>query len=209
MSNPFKPIPGSSIKKILRPMFVFEVFLGTIVWMIWNETLGLYTLIEGMIVSLICFGIVDSFLLSANYGDIFRIKPLTLIKYLSVLFISIIQSGIHAIHITLSGNMEICAVSFPTNTKNPFHGMLIGSAITLTPGTVTLDYSGDSFTVIWIERPTEDPLEAGEIIKGSFEKVLSKEIQEQSTDMQNPIGNKSTDQTVHTDSTQPQERGEL
>jgi multicomponent Na+:H+ antiporter subunit E len=207
MSNPFKPIPGSIIKRILRPIFLFEVFLGTFVWMIWSEAFGVSTFLEGMIVSCICFGLVDNFLLSANYGDIFWVKPLTLVKYLSVLFVSIIQSGIHAIHITLSGNMEICAVSFPTKATNPFHGMLIGSAITLTPGTVTLDYSGDTFTVIWIERPTEDPLEAGEIIKGNFEKVLSKDFQENSLNIFSHKGKQVSDPSIHNDSTQSNQPG--
>jgi len=176
MSNPFQRIPGMDIKKLFQSHFFFELFLGTLVWMIWNESFTLTTLLEGLIVSALCFGTVDVFLYTNNYGKIYWIKPFTLVKYLMVLGFSIIQSGIHAIQITLSGNMEICAVTFPTKVKNPYHGMLIGTAITLTPGTVTLDYSGETFTVIWIERPTEDPLEAGELIKGNFERVLEKDF---------------------------------
>ena len=66
-------------------------------------------------------------------------------------------------------------VDLPTSITNPFHGVLVANANTLTPGTVTIDHSHGNFKGIWIACATTDPDEAAEMIKGSFERVFARD----------------------------------
>lgn len=141
-------------------------------WLAWNESLAPGILAQGVLVSFFALFITNRFLLKAPYQRIFRLHPFTLIRYVAVLVIAIFQSGIHAMALTLTGRMDVRVIDLPTRLRNPFHGVLVANAITLTPGTVTVDHTEGRFKVIWIECLTTDPEEAGEIIKGRFERVF-------------------------------------
>ncbi len=75
-------------------------------------------------------------------------------------------------YITIKGRIDVHIVNLPTTMQNPFHAVLVANAITLTPGTVTVDYQPGLFKVIWIESVTHNMEEASEMIKGRFEQVL-------------------------------------
>lgn len=159
----------------VSPRRAFTTFsvLGTVVWAIWNESFAPMVLVQGVFFSCLALLITNRFLLKARYPDLFWMDPVTILRFLAVLVLAIFQSGIHAIYITLTGRIDVRVMDLPTRISTPFHGVLIANAITLTPGTVTIDHSHGSFKVIWIECLTNDPEEAGDIIKGRFERVFA------------------------------------
>jgi multicomponent Na+:H+ antiporter subunit E len=69
-------------------------------------------------------------------------------------------------------------VNVPTEITDPFQGVLVANAITLTPGTVTIDHREGMFKVIWIDCDTNDPVVAADRIKASFERVFFSGAQE-------------------------------
>ena len=153
-------------------MFALFVLVGTVFWTIWNESIAPATVIIGTGLSWLSFAVTNRYLLRSRYQDMFRIHPIRLLHYIGVLVLAIFESGIHAMYITITGRIDVHIVDLPTQLKNPFHGVLVANAITLTPGTVTVDHQPGSFKVIWIESVTQNIAEASAMIKGRFEDVL-------------------------------------
>ncbi len=64
-------------------------------------------------------------------------------------------------------------VKVPSKLRTDYGQAMLADSITLTPGTITMDIveeEGEVFYYIhWINVETEDPVEAGEIIKGTLE----------------------------------------
>ncbi len=153
--------------------FFLTVVTLTAVWCLWNESLSARTLLEGVILGSASLWVTNRYLLKRSYQNLYRINVLSLIRYVAVVIVQIFRSGFDAIRITLSGKVSPAIVEVRTDVTDPFATALIGNAITMTPGTVTLDYKDGVYTVIWINCPTDDPEQAGEQIKGSFERALS------------------------------------
>ena len=154
--------------------FSVAVVLCTAVWAVWNESYTVRTFIEGAVLSVLVLFITNRYLLNATYHTVFKLDPLTVLRYVGVLITEIFRSGVHAIYVTLAGRIDVGVVELPTTITNPFHGVLIANAITLTPGTVTIHHGEGIFRVVWIECLTDDADEAGEMIKGRFERVFTR-----------------------------------
>ena len=155
--------------------FLMAVLTGTVTWAVWNESFAVGHLLKGALLTILALGITSRYLLQAPYHELFRIRPITVVRYLLTLIIAIFESGVHAMAITITGKLDVHVVDLPTRVRNPFHGVLIANAITLTPGTVTIDHEPGTFKVVWIERPATDPQLAGDMIKGRFERVFAHE----------------------------------
>ena len=156
--------------------FSITAGLLTLTWCVWNESATLGTVATGLGFSLVSLVLTNRFLLKARYHQVFALSPLTALRYVAVLIVEIFRSGVHAIHITLTGRINVGVVNIPTGITNPLHGVLVANAITLTPGTVTIDHSHGNYKVIWIECTTTDPNEAADRIKASFERVFARPL---------------------------------
>jgi len=152
--------------------FILLVASGSLVWLIWNESFTLSRLLQGIVLSWLAFTLTNRFLLTQPYQQVYRINPFKLARYLLVLLLAIFRSGVHAIYITLTKRIDIGVADLPSRLENPFEIALVATAITLTPGTVTVDSRPGSFKVIWIECGSSDPDKAAEIVKGDFERIF-------------------------------------
>lgn len=152
--------------------FVFTTLALAVVWAIWNESLSLNTLSTGVALGGLSIFVTNRFLLLQRFQHRYHIGILTALKYVAVLIIEIFRSGIHAIHITLTDRINVGVVDFPSHITDPVIQVLVANAITLTPGTVTIDIDQGYYKVVWIDCVTSDPETAGEMIKGSFERVF-------------------------------------
>ena len=85
-----------------------------------------------------------------------------------------VKANFHMARIVLSPSLPINPgiVEIHTKLKLPAAKLFLGNAITLTPGTMTMDYDGQKAYIHWVDVKSEEPEKAGEIIKGSFEKYL-------------------------------------
>lgn len=155
---------------------VATVAFLTVVWGVWNESFSVRSLLEGAILSVLVLAVTGRFLLRKRYHDLYHISPFVFLRYVGVLLVEIFRSGVHAIYVTITDRINVGVVDLPTEVRDPLVGVLVANAITLTPGTVTIDYDCERFKVIWIDCVTTDPLEAGDMIKGSFERVFPLDV---------------------------------
>ncbi len=151
---------------------VVSVLAIAVVWIVWNGSLTLYTAVQGLVLAVITLVVTNRFLLKDSYPRRYQISVITFLRFLGILLVEIYRSGVHAIYVTVTNRINIGIIDLPTSIDDPLRGVMVASAITLTPGTVTIDYDRRRFKVVWIDCPTTDPDEAGEMIKGSFERVL-------------------------------------
>lgn len=152
--------------------FLVYVLILTLVWCLWNESFALRRVIEGLIFGSISLVLTSRIALRDTYHDRFVISPLKLVRYAAIVFVQIYVSGFDAIKLTLRGELNPGIVDIPTSAPDRLSGVLIANAITLTPGTVTIDYDEDTMKVVWINVSARDPEEAAQSIKGSFERVF-------------------------------------
>ena len=96
------------------------------------------------------------------------------IAFFFILLKEMVKAKLNMARIVLSPSLPVKPgiVEIKTGLKQPSAKLLLGNAITLTPGTMTLDYSGDRAYIHWVDVKSEDVDKAGDIIKGSFEKLL-------------------------------------
>jgi multicomponent Na+:H+ antiporter subunit E len=72
----------------------------------------------------------------------------------------------------LSGRINPRIVHFRTRLKYDLARAILANAITLTPGTVTLDLDEDHLIVHWLDAKTSHSHHAGKLIKEHFENWL-------------------------------------
>ncbi len=159
-----------SVNGAIRTVPILSVLTG--VWCIWSESFSPLIILQGVLLAVAALLITNRVVLHHSYQLRYRIGIFILIRYIGVLVIAIFRSGWHAIRITLTDRLNVGVVDLPTQLNDPLLGVLTATAITLTPGTVAIDYSQNCYKVVWIDCSTKDPREAGDIIKGSFERVL-------------------------------------
>lgn len=74
----------------------------------------------------------------------------------------------------LRGNINPRIVHFRTSLKSDVARVMLANAITLTPGTMTLNIDDDHLIVHWLDAKTLHSKYAGELIKGDFEALLKR-----------------------------------
>lgn len=69
-------------------------------------------------------------------------------------------------------------VKIPVGVKSEYGLSMVANSITLTPGTITLDTveqdGKNYFYIHWIDAAEEDPVKAGDAIKGTMEKWIGR-----------------------------------
>lgn len=155
--------------------YIENILFYAVLWIILNESISIIHIISGIILGLLSIFITDRFLLTDGYKNTYKVRPYWLFKYFLYIIIQIYISGFVTIIKIISGKINPDIVEIETEIKNDIYICLLANSITLTPGTVTIDKTGQRLKVLWIDCITKDTKKAGEIIKGNFEKFLLKE----------------------------------
>jgi multicomponent Na+:H+ antiporter subunit E len=151
-------------------MFVITL----IVWVLLSNSLAMENILPGIIIALL-IGIL--FCRQCQVFSEINLTPkafLYTFLYLGVFFIDLVKSNLDVARRVLTPSLPINPgiVEVKTSLKSKFGRMLLANSITLTPGTLTVEVSDDSFFIHWIDVK-DDTVEAAsnEIVK-KFEKYL-------------------------------------
>jgi len=148
----------------------------SLIWCILRESFSLMTLLTGLGLGMAAVLSSRFFLLPKTREAI----PSEGVPFKSLLFpfcllFSIFQSGFKIIRLYFRGHTHIGLVKLKTGYSSPFINFLLANAITLTPGTVTLDMESDELTVLSIDRPgTTDSKALRKQIAGWFFAIFTK-----------------------------------
>jgi len=145
-----------------------------IVWVLLSNTFQLDVLIPGAIASLFISVLV------CRRCDVFTEMKFTpkaiayTFIYLIVFFIDLVRSNIDVTRRVLTPSLPINPgiVEVKTKLKSKFGRMILANSITLTPGTLTVEVSDDSFFIHWIDVEDDEIENASKNIVEKFEKYL-------------------------------------
>jgi multicomponent Na+:H+ antiporter subunit E len=74
----------------------------------------------------------------------------------------------------LRGRVNPGIVHFRTRLKSDVARVALTNSITLTPGTITVDLDDDHLIVHWLDTRTTHSKYAGNLIKGTYERILAR-----------------------------------
>ncbi len=146
-------------------------------WLLITWSLDTQELIAGAIVSLAasCFG-ARFFIHSKAFYFLNPARFLALIAYIPLFLIELTKANIDVAARVFNGNINPGIVKVPVDLKSEYAQAMLANSITLTPGTITMDIveeDGQAYYYIhWLDTKTEDPIQAGQMIKGSLERGI-------------------------------------
>jgi len=154
--------------------FLISFHLFLFAWLLLNGSVAPEYLVTGLMVSAILGG------WSTLRFPVFKNMNLTPKAFfaffiLSHLFIfELIKSNIDVTKRVLSPSLPINPgiIAVKTKLTDPVARLILASAITLTPGTLTLDTYGDTFYIHWIDAGNENADKNSIDIVRKFEKYL-------------------------------------
>lgn len=149
---------------------IFVLFL-LVLWCIMNGNFYLTTIIQGLFFSSL------SIIISCNLpgGEQFlhslNISLFMFLKFIVILFINIYLSTFSIIKLIFTSNINPRLVDINTTLKNDWSIFFLANAITLTPGTVTVNRNGNTLLIL-----TTYPLNSDKIINPYLVKALRKGV---------------------------------
>lgn len=173
-SQPTHLQPLSLQTKLSR--FLMNWMLLTVVWIGFTGTLDTTELLVGVVIAGILSAMAIRVFTCCDLSILAPTKLFYLVKFVVVFVIALIQSNIDMARRVLSPSLPINpgVVKFKSKLKSNFSKMVLANAITLTPGTLSIDVIGDTFYIHWIDVTTTDPEEAFKEIAEEFESILLK-----------------------------------
>ena len=144
---------------------VFIAFLVLFsVWLVWSGHFD---------TAHIGYGMLCSALVAVLSADLLIPAPLSgrtlgvigrLLRYVPWLFYEIVVANLHMVYLVWNpSKMRPQIVHFQTELCSDLAKTTLGNSITLTPGTVTLDVDGDTFTVHAVSDQAAQSLATGEM----------------------------------------------
>ncbi len=152
------------------------LFMAILLFLLWIILNGRFTLDAGML-QIVISGVIVTALVY-----VFAIKALgfkvknelhfwrnlfLLIAYAAVLIWEMLKSNLAVIIIILNKKKKIspAVVKVTIPLKKSFSRMLLSNSITLTPGTITIEQSGDEYTVHCLDRSFIEGIEQSTFVK--------------------------------------------
>jgi len=157
--------------------FLFTFTILFLVWLGFTTSLNPQELIVGAVLSLLIA--LFAFKTFTDYGlSFFHPKKLfNIIKYIIVFLIALIKSNFDVARRVINPKLPINPgiVTYKTQLKSDTAKVFLANAITLTPGTLSIDVIGDELFIHWIDVISDDPEVIFNEIGADFERIL-KEI---------------------------------
>lgn len=154
--------------------FVLSALLLLGIWLLLTFPFSIQELIAGAIAALVISLIPTGAL--GTMQDV-RVTPKAIVAAISFLFAfltALIRSNLDVAFRVLQPSLPISPgiVRIRTSLKTPLARTLLANAITLTPGTITVESRGDVFYIHWISVAGGDTEDATRRIVGRFERYL-------------------------------------
>jgi multicomponent Na+:H+ antiporter subunit E len=147
-----------------------------IAWLAFSSTLDIQELLAGVVLVLLA-----AFMGWRGFSNrglaIFHPRRIaSLIIYLPVFFWQMLKANLDVAYRVIHPKMPIKPgiVAIKTGLKSDTGRLFLANSITLTPGTLTMDVSGDHLFIHWINVKEEDIERASKAIGGRFEGYLKR-----------------------------------
>ncbi|HOI47283.1 MAG TPA: Na+/H+ antiporter subunit E [Bacilli bacterium] len=151
----------------------YKVFLVMMTfWLLLTLSLDLVSVLMGFVISVMVSIFSKNVLLEGGQTLFHGIKLWKLVIYIIVLFYEIFKSAISYIIIVLKHHYEPIVFELTLEEADPVKIGIIANSITLTPGTITIDSTETSITVMMLAKPGTPLQELQKPIIDKYEKYL-------------------------------------
>ena len=163
------------MRQVMR--FALLSLFCSLIWCILRESFSLVTVLTGVVLGMAAvlasrFFLLPKTMQAAPSGN----TPFKALLFPFCLLFAIYLNGIKIIRLYFRGHTHVNLIRFKTGFSSPFVNYLLANAITLTPGTVTLDMAADELTVLSIDCPgNASPAVMRKRIAGWFFSIFRKE----------------------------------
>lgn len=164
----------STIWKLVRiALTALYLMVG---WVLFTGTLALSSLLLGGGFSLIIALLTYSIFIDESEAHRRSLLPHVhwLVVFMLVVVYKMYIASFEVLLNVIRGNINPRIVHFRTMLKSDVARVMLANAITLTPGTMTLNIDDDHLIVHWLDAKTLHSRYAGELIKGEFEALLKR-----------------------------------
>lgn len=141
-------------KKIIR--YAVILCLYSLVYMVLVENVGWLSFLIGLAVSFIAILFSGKYLLYESYDKLFPMRFWGFFIYVFYLIAKIIQSGVKAAAMTISGKTKLLYSRYESMLSDDFSLDLLANSITLTPGTVTVNRKENVLLVMQLGRADDE-----------------------------------------------------
>lgn len=147
------------------------IVVYTVIWVVWNERMDWYTLVMGLSVSSVAW-LVSNLLMERDHAThAFSLSLAAYARYFLYLIRQIYHSGIVAMTHILRGNDAVRITTHRIVLTDEFAQNLLANAITLTPGTVSIDKQEDTLHILSFADNDGKPLVSEAAIR-RIERIL-------------------------------------
>lgn len=149
------------------------LFLG---WLLFAWDLSARTIVIGLlqcvVVAVLTYPVFIQDDEAARRSQLPRVHMLGV--YLLVLVFNMYVASFKVLWQILRGRINPGVVHFRTRLNSDIARLALSNSITITPGTITLQLDDDHLIVHWLDARTTHSKYAGKLIKGTYEKLLSR-----------------------------------
>ena len=128
-------------------VFIFEVVVTALVYMVLAESFTLHSLIIGAALGVGTM-IVCVLLFPGNFLSRYHVRVVPLVWYLLRLVFIVLFSGIKSLILGFSKDCSSTLITYKANLESDMLITLLANSITLTPGTATVDKTGKTLKVM-------------------------------------------------------------
>ena len=145
-------------------------------WVLFTGTIALPSLLSGFGFSFVIALLTYSIFIGDHEAH--RRSLLPRIHWLLVFIVVIVYkmyiASFEVLLNVIRGNINPRIVHFRTTLTSDVARVILANAITLTPGTMTLNIDDDHLVVHWLDAKTLHSKYAGDLIKGDIETILKR-----------------------------------
>jgi multicomponent Na+:H+ antiporter subunit E len=159
---------------MLKKVIELLLLLGIWIALVWSVQVA--DLVAGLLVSLLIVLIFSDIFPAEVFRMFHPVRIFWFILYIPVFFWAVIKSNLDVTYRVFHPEIPIRPgiVKVKTSLKSDIAKTFLANSITLTPGTLTVDFIGDNLYIHWINIVSDDPEVETKIIVKKFEKYLIK-----------------------------------
>ncbi|MCL1989923.1 MAG: Na+/H+ antiporter subunit E [Defluviitaleaceae bacterium] len=143
------------------------ISLFAIVYVILNESLSFLTVSLGIVVGFLAIWLTNK-ILDIDYVEMFHIRSSLILIYAWVIIRDTYVMGWDTIVRTFNGKMEPNFIRYKSKLNDEFLTALLANAITMPPGTITVDRQDREMTILTVG------LDKDEFVKATYETIEKK-----------------------------------
>ena len=157
---------------MLTKVVLYKVVALTVIWFILKEEFTLSSALAGVIIGFCC---VFFYYMLFPFPRIRGLNLFRLFVYIFYLMGQVYIGGFISIKRFLKG-ADVDIIQIKTKLSNDFLKTVLANSMTLIPGSISLDLTDDTFTMLRFKKKNDDAdmEKAGEALKGKLERLLLK-----------------------------------